>query len=299
MHPIYRHTNLVARDWRRLARFYEEVFLCTPLLPERDLAGDWLAQGTGVPDAGISGIHLRLPGGGEEGPTLEIFQYTESLPPAGPPAANREGLGHLAFEVADVPTAMRLVLEHGGRALGEVVSRAIPSVGLITFVYAADPEGNGLELQHWIRLRPVRPGEGPAIRQLVGEVLAEHGLTLDDRTDADLVDPVASYAGSGGWFAVLDDGGAPAGSVGVFRLDATTCELRKMYLRADLQGMGLGRLLLEAALESARHLGFREMVLETNSRLEAARRLYERYGFEIRPADHLSCRCDLAMRKAL
>jgi GNAT superfamily N-acetyltransferase len=72
-----------------------------------------------------------------------------------------------------------------------------------------------------------------------------------------------------------------------------------MYLLPSLQGLGLGRLLLEAALEQARLLGFHEMVLETNSSLEAARRMYERYGFEPCSPDHLSPRCDLAMRRPL
>jgi len=72
-----------------------------------------------------------------------------------------------------------------------------------------------------------------------------------------------------------------------------------MYLLPEFQGLGLGRLLLEAALEAARHLGFAEMVLETNAKLEAARRMYERYGFAACSCQHLSPRCDLAMRKVL
>lgn len=299
MHAIYRHTNLVARDWRRLARFYEETFGCTPVLPERELSGDWLARGTGVPDAGISGVHLRLPGTGPHGPTLEIFQYTENLPKTVPLAANREGLGHLGFEVDDVPHTLETVTAHGGTAIGEVVRRAIPDVGLITFVYAADPEGNGLELQHWTRLRPAVSADGPGVRVLVATVLAGFGLAMDAQTDADIVDPAASYANAGGWFGVLEDDGRIVGSVGVFRVDDRTCELRKMYLLPEFQGLGIGRLLLEAALEAARHLGFAEMVLETNAKLEAARRMYERYGFEACSCQHLSPRCDLAMRKVL
>jgi GNAT superfamily N-acetyltransferase/predicted enzyme related to lactoylglutathione lyase len=299
MPPVYRHTNLVAKDWRKLARFYEEVFGCAPVLPERELSGDWLARGTGVPDAGISGIHLRLPGHGPDGPTLEVFQYTESLPSSGPPAPNREGLGHLAFSVHDVPETLAAVVAHGGTALGEVVRRTIPDVGLITFVYAADPEGNGLELQHWVRLRPVSEDDGPAVARMVGQVLSGFGLEMDSETDSDLKNPKASYDDAGGWFAVLDDDTDIVGSVGVFRLSDTTCELRKMYLLPSLQGLGLGRLLLEAALEKARLLGFHEMVLETNSCLESARRMYERYGFEACFPDHLSPRCDLAMRRAL
>ena len=46
----YVHTNLVAQDWRRLATFYEGVFGCIPVPPERDLSGEWLDALTGVPN---------------------------------------------------------------------------------------------------------------------------------------------------------------------------------------------------------------------------------------------------------
>jgi hypothetical protein len=35
----YGHTNLIARDWRRLATWYERLFGCVPVPPERDYAG--------------------------------------------------------------------------------------------------------------------------------------------------------------------------------------------------------------------------------------------------------------------
>ena len=143
MSVIYRHTNLVARDWRALARFYESVFGCERLLPERDLNGEWLERGTGVAGAALSGIHLRLPGSEA---TLEIFEYAEGLPK--PPAvANREGFGHLAFEVDDVGSMLERVLRHEGGAAGEPVTREIQGVGRLTFVYVRDPEGNLIELQ--------------------------------------------------------------------------------------------------------------------------------------------------------
>jgi glyoxylase I family protein len=67
------HTNLIAHDWRGLARFYEQVFGCRPVPPERELKGEWLEAATAVPDARLEGVHLRLPGYGEAGPTLEIL----------------------------------------------------------------------------------------------------------------------------------------------------------------------------------------------------------------------------------
>ena len=70
----YVHINLVARDWRRLARFYQDVFGCVPVPPERNLPGAEMEAATGVTRAHLQGMHLRLPGAGLEGPTLEIFQ---------------------------------------------------------------------------------------------------------------------------------------------------------------------------------------------------------------------------------
>lgn len=87
------HVNVIARDWRAMSSFYERVFGCVLVPPERDYSGPDLAAGTGVPDAALRGVHLRLPGHGPSGPTLEIYEYTTELP-ALPPAANRPGFGH-------------------------------------------------------------------------------------------------------------------------------------------------------------------------------------------------------------
>ena len=150
MHARFVHTNLIARDWRRLAAFYERVFGCTPVPPERDLSGPTLEAATGVPGARIRGIHLRLPGFSDSAPTLEIFEYS----PAGPdtePAIHRRGYGHIAFLVDDVEAARREVLAAGGRDVGELVSVPVAGAGTVTFVYVADPEGNIVELQAWTR----------------------------------------------------------------------------------------------------------------------------------------------------
>jgi catechol 2,3-dioxygenase-like lactoylglutathione lyase family enzyme len=102
----YVHTNLIAEDWQALASFYQEVFGCVPVPPERDFQGEALEIGTGLPGAHLRGIHLRLPGWGDGGPTLEIFNYTE-FASRGQSAVNRPGYGHIAFEVADVAAAQR------------------------------------------------------------------------------------------------------------------------------------------------------------------------------------------------
>jgi predicted enzyme related to lactoylglutathione lyase len=145
----YVHTNLIAADWRRLADFYIQVFGCQPVPPERDFQGERLEAGTGIQGAHLTGMHLRLPGYGETGPTLEIFNYNilQERPEI---AVNRPGFGHIAFQVADVGTAREAVLAAGGRAVGEVVTLQIASGARVTWCYVTDPEGNMIELQAWI-----------------------------------------------------------------------------------------------------------------------------------------------------
>lgn len=144
----YKHTNIVSRDWQKLAGFYEQVFGCVRVFPERHHLGEWLAKGTGVANAALSGVHLRLPRNGEDGLTLEIFQYSQNDPKL-PPVANREGFSHIAFEVDDVEKAMKEVLEDGGKKVGDIASSEVKGVGILCFVYVADPEGNIIELQSW------------------------------------------------------------------------------------------------------------------------------------------------------
>lgn len=144
----YVHTNLIARDWRALAGFYERVFGCRAVGPARDYRGDDLDAGTGLSGARLTGVHLRLPGFGDTSPTLEIFSYDDLLdrPPA---AVNRPGFGHIAFQVDDVAAARTEVIAHGGGAVGEVVTLTTAAGGRVTWCYVTDPEGNGIELQRW------------------------------------------------------------------------------------------------------------------------------------------------------
>jgi catechol 2,3-dioxygenase-like lactoylglutathione lyase family enzyme len=144
----YVHTNLTGRDWRKLARFYCEVLGCVPKPPERDLSGDWLGDLTSLEKAHLTGVHLQLPGLGDGGPTLEIFSYDQMV--AGSlPVVNEPGFGHLAFLVEDVDAGLAAVLAAGGAALGRVATTEVKGVGILRVVYARDPEGNIVELQHW------------------------------------------------------------------------------------------------------------------------------------------------------
>lgn len=79
MRARYKHTNLIAKDWKNLSHFYQAIFVCKPMPPQRSQSGQWFEEGTAVAGASLAGEHLLLPGHGPHGPTLEIYQYSETL----------------------------------------------------------------------------------------------------------------------------------------------------------------------------------------------------------------------------
>jgi putative acetyltransferase len=149
-------------------------------------------------------------------------------------------------------------------------------------------------------LRKAEKGEEKKILDLIGLVLADYNLSVNAReTDKDLADLEHFYFNNKGWFSVIDLEDKIIGSYGIYKMKDKTCELRKMYLLKNHQGQGLGRLMMEDALKKARELGYTEMILESNYMLDKANRLYKNYGFTEFKPEHLSDRCDYAMRKPL
>ena len=144
----FTHTNIAAKNWKSLSRFYIKVFECKVKPPERKLSGGWLDRATGLNNARLEGVHLLLPGHGENGPTLEIFTYDDTHEDK-PVMANHIGYTHIAFEVEDVKLTLDAALKNGAAPLGQITTREISGVGLLIFVYFRDPEGNIVEIQSW------------------------------------------------------------------------------------------------------------------------------------------------------
>ncbi|MFK8060952.1 MAG: VOC family protein [Polaribacter sp.] len=144
----FAHTNIVSIDWKKLAIFYVKTFNCKIVPPIRKQSGKWLEKGTGVQYANLEGAHLLLPGYGEKGPTLEIYEYKiienqEDVLP------NKRGFGHIAFEVKNIEEVLHNLKKNGGKVFGKLTKKKVKGVGEITFVYTRDPEGNLIELQEW------------------------------------------------------------------------------------------------------------------------------------------------------
>ena len=144
----YAHVNIIAADWQRLCDFYEQVFDCEPVSSERDHHGPHIAALTAAPGLRIRGRHMRVPGHGENGPTIEIFTASENGEDS-PKRLTRPGFAHVAFEVDDMNAKRAQVKELGGDDYGELVTIDIAGAGRLTLLYMTAPEGNIVELQKW------------------------------------------------------------------------------------------------------------------------------------------------------
>lgn len=146
----YVHTNIIAKDCKKLISFYKEVLHCKSINETRDQNGEWVEKLTGVKNGHIVGEHLLLPGYGDTLPTLEIYSYDQMIE-NGLLTPNCVGIAHLAFEVDDVEETVNKFIEYGGSVVGEivVVKNHNGTDKTAKFVYARDIEGNIVELQSW------------------------------------------------------------------------------------------------------------------------------------------------------
>ena len=90
------------------------------------------------------------------------------------------------------------------------------------------------------------------------------------------------------------------GCVGLRQLDPISCEMKRLYVSPQGRGLGLGKALIDATIEIAIQLGYREMRLDTLSTMTAAISLYRKAGFvEIPPYFETPLEGNIFMSRAL
>jgi len=136
-----------------------------------------------------------------------------------------------------------------------------------------------------ILIRSIQPTDNPQLAVIVRDTLTEFGANVpgtvyfDPTTDAlfELFQtPKSAY-----FIAEVD--GKMVGGGGIYPtedLPLGTCELVKMYLLPQARGLGLGRMLMERCLETAKSNGFQQVYLETLPELKQALKVYGKFGFE-------------------
>lgn len=146
-----------------------------------------------------------------------------------------------------------------------------------------------------ISFRSASNADCQKVQNLVFGILREYGLHPDPKgTDQDIADLEKHYIDRGGIFELLENtDGELLGTVGLYPMNETTVELRKMYFLPQLRGKGFGKKTLQRMIEQAKELGFSKIYLETASVLKEAVHLYEKFGFTPTCEKHTP-RCDRA-----
>ncbi len=122
-------------------------------------------------------------------------------------------------------------------------------------------------------------------RELFREYAESIGVDLEYQGfSAELAGLPRPYVPPGGTLLIARAKNAAAGCVALRRIDARAAEMKRLYVRKPWRGSGLGRRLVEGAIEAARRVGYEELRLDTLPAMAAAQALYTRLGFvEIPP----------------
>jgi DNA-binding MarR family transcriptional regulator/GNAT superfamily N-acetyltransferase len=200
--------------------------------------------------------------------------------------------------------------EEGRAAFAELDRRSADEIGAVLGALSEDDQERLVGAMDAVRevlthappaagfvLRAPRPGDLGWIVQAHGRLYArEYGW--DETFEALVARIVADYAGDhdpcreAAWIAEVD--GEPAGCVLCVRREDDVAQLRLLLVDPRARGRGIGARLIEECLGFARRAGYARITLWTNDVLHAARRLYERAGFElVESAPHHSFGHDL------
>jgi ribosomal protein S18 acetylase RimI-like enzyme len=133
-----------------------------------------------------------------------------------------------------------------------------------------------------------QPQELEDVRALFREYAVSLNVDLCfQQFDEELAELPWDYAPPRGSLLLAKVAGELAGCCALRPLDsvdyADACELKRLYVRPQFRGLGLGRRLVEAILEQAQQAGYACVLLDTLSDMEAARALYDDLGFESIP----------------
>jgi len=120
---------------------------------------------------------------------------------------------------------------------------------------------------------------------LAKQLIEEYAVSLEidlgfESFDREMAEFPGSYARPEGRLLLAVEEGDPAGVVALRRLSSKVCEMKRLYVRPDFRGRGIGRKLARRVIVEARRIGYARMRLDTLSSLTEAVSLYESLGFK-------------------
>ncbi len=132
-------------------------------------------------------------------------------------------------------------------------------------------------------IRAQAPGEIEEVRRLFREYENFLGVDLCFQSfEEELAGLPGKYAPPDGALLMAIDGQKVAGCVALRRLAAGVCEMKRLFVRPEYRGQGVGRMLAERIIDEAEQLGYPLMWLDSLARLKEAMGLYESLGFKRR-----------------
>lgn len=124
------------------------------------------------------------------------------------------------------------------------------------------------------------PADLAAIREMLHEYAAWIGLDLSFQHFAQEVQGLpGDYEPPSGALLIARVDDEPAGMVALRRKSDARCEMKRLFVRSEARGLGLGRQLAERIIAEARARGYTEIILDTLPMMKDAQRMYERFGF--------------------
>lgn len=119
------------------------------------------------------------------------------------------------------------------------------------------------------------------IRQLLVEYAASLEFDLHFQNfERELAGLPGQYSPPDGRLLLAVADGRPAGCAALRKFAGRDCEMKRLYVRPEFRGRGIGITLVLALLEEARKIGYSRMLLDTVPSMERAIRLYRGLGFK-------------------
>jgi putative acetyltransferase len=157
-----------------------------------------------------------------------------------------------------------------------------------------------------VMIRPVRDDDAQDLLGLIALCFAEYpGCYLDPHDDMpDIAKPAQSRIALEGQFLVVQDAsGRVSACIAIDFPKPKFAELHRLYVRQDMRGKGLGRLLTERMEHYARQNGAKQMMLWSDTRFLNAHKLYANLGYtqgiSTRSLGDISLTLELFFTKAL